>query len=381
MAGPWLRGFPRLCFRYPIATVTTESSGGTVRCSRNENSTAKEEFSMTETISTQIELASRPQGMPVPENFRTVRMELPGLAEDEVRVANEFLSVDPYMRGRMSGAKSYVEPFQVGEALTGGAVGTVTDSRSDDLPVGTLVTSNHGWCDIAQGPAGEFSVRRDVEGAPRSVHLGMLGMTGMTAYVGLSEIAGVNEGDTVFVSGAAGAVGTAVGQIARLLGAQRVIGSAGSDEKTALLKEKYGFDAALNYKSGSLRQQLGHAAPEGIDVFFDNVGGDHLQAALDVLKRYGRVALCGAISQYNNETPQPGPDNLEQIVKKSLQLQGFIVADYLSHAEEFHDRMSEWYAEDRIVHDETVVDGLANAPEAFISLLQGGNIGKMVVKV
>lgn len=336
---------------------------------------------MTETISTQIELASRPQGMPVPENFRTVRVELPGLAEGEVRVANEFLSVDPYMRGRMSGAKSYVEPFQVGEALTGGAVGTVTDSRSDDLPVGTLVTSNHGWCDIAQGPAGEFSARRDVEGAPRSVHLGMLGMTGMTAYVGLSEIAGVNEGDTVFVSGAAGAVGTAVGQIARLLGAQRVIGSAGSDEKTALLKEKYGFDAALNYKSGSLRQQLGHAAPEGIDVFFDNVGGDHLQAALDVLKRYGRVALCGAISQYNNETPQPGPDNLEQIVKKSLRLQGFIVADYLSHAEEFHDRMSEWYAEDRIVHDETVVDGLANAPEAFISLLQGGNIGKMVVKV
>ncbi|MGD7003395.1 NADP-dependent oxidoreductase [Corynebacterium halotolerans] len=334
-----------------------------------------------QTISTQIELASRPRGLPTPDNFRRVTVELPELADGEVRVRNEFISVDPYMRGRMSGAKSYVAPFELGETMTGGAVGTVIASRSDDLPVGTLVTSMHGWRDITQGPAGDFAVQPDLGGVPHSLYLGLLGMPGLTAYVGLTKIAGINEGDVVFVSGAAGAVGSTVGQIARLCGASRVIGSAGGEEKTALLEEKYGFDAALNYKKGTLRQQLAHAAPEGIDVYFDNVGGDHLEAALDVLKRYGRVAVCGAVSQYNDEDPQPGPDNLGQIVKKSLRLQGFIVGDYQEYAEEFRPKMSEWFNNGQIVWDETVVEGLPNAPDAFISQLQGGNTGKMVVKI
>lgn len=336
---------------------------------------------MTDILSTQIELASRPQGLPTPENFRTVQVELPELAEGEVRVRNEYLSVDPYMRGRMSGAKSYVAPFALGETMSGGAVGTVIESRAPELPVGTLVSSAHGWRDLAQGPAAEFSPRPSREELSPSLYLGLLGMTGMTAYVGLRAIADIREGDVVFVSGAAGAVGSAVGQFAKLLGASRVIGSAGSAEKIELLKEKYGFDTVINYKDGPIRQQLSHAAPEGVDLYFDNVGGDHLEAALDVMKPHGRIALCGAISQYNNETPQPGPDNLGQIVTRKLKLQGFIVSDHPEYTEEFQETVGTWFAEGKLVYDETVVEGLAQAPQAFIDLLQGGNIGKMVVKV
>lgn len=336
---------------------------------------------MTQTISTQIELASRPQGEPAPENFRVVEVELPELAEGEVRVRNEFISVDPYMRGRMSAAKSYVAPYELGDTMSGGAVGTVIGSRAAELPEGTLVTSAHGWRDIAQGPAAEFSPRAEVPGVPNSLHLGLLGMPGLTAYVGLVAIAGIREGDTVFVSGAAGAVGSAVGQIARLLGASRVIGSAGSDEKTALLVEKYGFDTALNYRKSPIRRQLANAAPEGIDIYFDNVGGDHLEAALDVLRPHGRVALCGAISTYNDQGAAPGADNLGQIVKKKLRLQGFIVGDHPEYVEEFRTRMGQWLSQGSITWDETVFEGIRSAPAAFISLLQGGNTGKMVVKV
>lgn len=336
---------------------------------------------MTQIISSQIELATRPTGVPTPRNFRTVAVELPELAAGEVRVANEFISVDPYMRGRMSAAKSYATPYELGETMTGGAVGTVIASRADALPEGTVVTSQQGWRDMAQGPAEEFTAQVDNPDVPHSLYLGVLGMPGLTAYVGLTEIAGISAGDTVFVSGAAGAVGSAAGQIARLLGAERVIGSAGSDEKTALLREKYGFDAAVNYKTAPIRQQLAHAAPEGIDVYFDNVGGDHLEAALDILRRYGRVAVCGAISQYNNQNPQPGPDNLSQIVRKSLRLQGFIVSDHLAHAEQYGQQLVDWFTAGQLAHDETVIDGLANAPDAFISLLNGGNTGKMLVRI
>lgn len=336
---------------------------------------------MTDSLSTQIELASRPQGMPELKNFRTVQIELPDLLEGEVRVRNEYISVDPYMRGRMSGAKSYIPPFELGETMGGGAVGTVIESRAAELPVGTLVSSAHGWRDIAQGQAAEFSPRPALEGVSPSLYLGLLGMPGLTAYVGLRGIAELREGDVLFVSGAAGAVGSAVGQFARLMGASRVIGSAGSEEKTELLKQKYGFDTVINYKKGPIRQQLAHAASEGIDVYFDNVGGDHLEAALDVLKPHGRVALCGAISQYNNEKPEPGPDNLGQIVMKKLKLQGFIVGDHLEYREEFETVVGEWFRQGRISYDETVVKGIEEAPRAFIELLQGGNIGKMVVKV
>lgn len=336
---------------------------------------------LTQTISTQIELASRPAGMPTPENFRTVAVELSEPAPGEVRVSNQFLSVDPYMRGRMSATKSYVAPYELGETLSGGALGTVTESRSEHLPVGTVVTSQLGWRDIAQGPAEHFTAQ-DVDPAlPASLYLGVLGMPGLTAYVGLAEIAGIQPGDTVFISGAAGAVGSAAGQIARLLGAKRVIGSAGSDDKVALLREKYGFDAALNYRAGPIRQQLAHAAPEGIDVYFDNVGGDHLEAALDVLGQHGRVAVCGAISQYNDQAPQPGPDNLAQIVRKSLRLQGFIVGDHLTHATEYRRQLQEWVRTGQLVWEETVVDGLGNAPAALTALLAGDNTGKMLVRL
>ncbi|MGP6174336.1 NADP-dependent oxidoreductase [Corynebacterium sp. A21] len=336
---------------------------------------------MSTQISNQIELATRPSGLPSPENFRTVQVELPELGLGEVRVLNEFITVDPYMRGRMSGAKSYVAPFELGETMSGGAVGTVIESRAEELPVGTLVISAQGWRDIAQGPAADFQVREDNANIPHSLYLGLLGMPGMTAYVGLTEIGGIKAGDTVFVSGAAGAVGSAVGQIARMLGATRVIGSVGSDEKAALLKEKYGFDAVVNYKKGPIRQQLSHVASEGVDLYFDNVGGDHLEAALDVMKPHGRVAVCGAISGYNDESPQPGPDNLGQIVKKKLKLQGFIVGDHPAVAATGQEALKAWFTAAELVYDETVVEGLEHAPQAFIDMLQGGNIGKMVVKV
>ena len=206
-------------------------------------------------------------------------------------------------------------------------------------------------------------------------------MTGLTAYVGLTAVAGLREGETVLVSGAAGAVGTAVGQIARLLGARTVIGSAGSAEKVAALQEKYGYDRALDYKAAPIREQLREAAPEGVDVFFDNVGGDHLEAALDVLNDHGRAALCGAISQYNSGRRAPGPDNLGNLVTRKLTLRGFIVGDHQDLADEFRERMSGWFADGRIAYDETVREGIGNAVDAFLAMMRGENTGKMVVKV
>ncbi|WP_432561410.1 NADP-dependent oxidoreductase [Kineococcus sp. SYSU DK003] len=331
--------------------------------------------------STQIQLVSRPSGWPVEEDFRTVQVELPDLRADEVRVENEFVSVDPYMRGRMNDVKSYTPPYALGETMTGGAVGRVVASTSADLPEGSLVVHNLGWRDVAQGPAQEFRKVQEVPGGPNSLHLGVLGMTGLTAYVGLVDVAQLREGETVFVSGAAGAVGTAVGQIARLLGASTVVGSAGSAEKVELLTSKYGYDRAVNYKDAPIREQLAQAAPEGIDVFFDNVGGDHLEAAIDVFNPHGRAALCGAISGYNDTERPPGPDNLWHLVSKKLTLRGFIVGDHAHLAGEFRERMTGWFAEGRIAYDETVVDGIDHAVEAFLSMMRGGNTGKMLVRI
>ncbi|WP_129659337.1 NADP-dependent oxidoreductase [Rothia uropygialis] len=336
---------------------------------------------MTTQVSKQIQLASRPEGWPTEENFSTVTVDLPDLSDGEVRVKNQFMSVDPYMRGRMSAGKSYVAPFEVGETMTGGAVGKVIESRSDDLPEGSLVLHQLGWRDVAQAPADQFNRVSETPGVPASLYLGMLGLTGLTAYVGLTQVAKFKKGDVVFVSGAAGAVGSAVGQIAQLLGASKVIGSAGSDEKTELLEKKYGYDVALNYKAAPIREQLPKAAPEGIDVYFDNVGGDHLEAAIDVLNRYGRAALCGAISQYNATEATPGPDNMANFVKQSLAFKGFIVGDYMEYAGEFQEKMSNWLQDGRIQYDETVVDGLDNATDAFISMMEGANKGKMVVRI
>ncbi len=335
---------------------------------------------MSTAVSTQVQLVARPHGWPTAEDFRTVQVELADLAPGEVRVANTFVSVDPYMRGRMNDTKSYTTPYALGETMTGGAVGRVVESRADGLAVGDVVLHQQGWRDVAQGDAAGFRQVAELDGAPLSAHLGILGMTGYTAYVGLRKIAAMRPGDVVFVSGAAGAVGTAAGQIARILGASRVVGSAGSAEKVALVTGRYGYDAAFDYHVAPVREQLPAAAPDGIDVYFDNVGGDHLEAALDVLNRGGRVALCGAITSYNTTEATPGPDNLTTIITQGLTLRGFTLSDHLELYGEFGRDMGRWFAEGRIQFDETVVDGIEHAVDALLAQMHGGNIGKMVVR-
>ena len=336
---------------------------------------------MSNSTSTQIQLVNRPTGWPSHDDFRTATIEYGDLEPGQVRVRNEFVSVDPYMRGRMNDTRSYVAPFALGETITGGAVGRVIESESDALPVGTPVLHQHGWSDVIQADAETFRPVPDIEGLPLSVHLHILGMTGLTAYVGLTAIAGMKEGDTVFVSGAAGAVGTAVGQIAKQLGASRVIGSAGSAEKVALLTQKYGYDEAFNYKEVNVREQLPVSAPDGVDVYFDNVGGDHLEAALDAMNDGGRIALCGAISGYNTTDRTPGPDNMANIITRGLKLEGFTLANYLHHAPAFREKMTKWFAEGKIAYDETVVDGIENTVDAFLDMMRGANTGKMLVRI
>ncbi|MEE4022810.1 NADP-dependent oxidoreductase [Gordonia sp. PKS22-38] len=332
--------------------------------------------------STQIQLAQRPHGWPTHDDFRTVTVEYGDLDAGQVRVVNEFVSVDPYMRGRMIDTRSYIPPFGLDETMTGGAVGRVVESTVEHLPVGTLVSHQFGWRDVVQEDASGFrALPEPPGGASSSVFLGVLGMTGLTAYVGLLDIARMQPGDTVFVSGAAGAVGTAVGQIARLKGAGRVIGSAGSAEKVTVLTERYGYDAAFDYKNAPVRKQLREAAPDGIDVYFDNVGGDHLEAALDSFNDGGRAALCGAIAQYNATSRTPGPSNIANIITRGLTLTGFTIGNHLDRAEAFNADMGTWFANGEVVYDETVVDGIENAVDAFLGLMRGENTGKMVVRI
>jgi NADPH-dependent curcumin reductase CurA len=303
---------------------------------------------------------------------------VPEAGEGELLVRNLVMSVDPYMRGRMNDVKSYAPPFAVGKVLEGGAVGEVVTSTVDSHQPGDLVLHGYGWRDYAVGPANAFRVV-DAAVAQPSAYLGVLGMPGLTAYAGLFDVAGMKEGDTVFVSGAAGAVGSLVGQMARLRGG-RAIGSAGSAEKVAWLKE-LGFDAAFSYKDGPVLPQLQAAAPDGIDVYFDNVGGEHLEAAIAALKVHGRAAICGMISLYNSTTPQPGPRNLAMLVSKRLTLRGFLVGDHTAALTDFTRDVGSWLADGSLQVRETVVEGLENAPDAFIGLLRGDNTGKMIVRI
>ena len=328
-----------------------------------------------------VNLASRPNGAPVPENFEVVEAEVRAAQDGEIVVANRFMSVDPYMRGRMNDVKSYVPPFQIGKPLDGGAVGEVIESNSPDIAVGDHVVHGLGWREIAVLPAAQAQPAASVDGVSLSANLGVLGMPGMTAYAGLLDVASFKEGDAVFVSGAAGAVGSLVGQLAKLKGASLVIGSAGSDEKVAWLTDELGYDKAFNYKSGAVDKQLFAAAPDGIDVYFDNVGGDHLQAALHALNVHGRVAMCGAISMYNNTEPAPGPNNLSLVIGKRLNLRGFIVSDHANMREDFVREVGGWLADGTIKAEETVMHGIASAGDAFIGLLAGANTGKMVVEL
>lgn len=329
----------------------------------------------------QWHLVKRPTGTPTTDDVAYVTVELPPLADNEVRVQNEFISVDPYMRGRMNDVKSYVPPYRLDRVMDADAVGRVIESRSRELAVGQLVQHFQGWRDIAQGDARQFTARDEVAGVAPSVYLSALGLTGMTAWVGLLVVAEMKPGDSVFVSGAAGAVGSAVGQIARLRGASRVIGSAGSDEKVALLTSRYGFDAAFNYKSGKVSRMLLEAAPDGIDVYFDNVGGDHLEAAIFAFNDGGRAAICGAISAYNAERAEPGPRNLAMLISKGLTLTGFTIPSYQRYAAEFFREMTPLVVSGEFIFDETVIDGVDNAFQAWLGLMRGENTGKMLVRV
>jgi NADPH-dependent curcumin reductase CurA len=329
----------------------------------------------------EVHLVARPKGWPNPEDFAVVDAEVAAPEDGEVVVRNLFMSVDPYMRGRMNDAKSYVPPFRLNEAMTGGAVGEVVSSRDPGFGEGDLVLHDLGWREVAKGPGRRFRRLDPIEGVPLSAYLGALGMPGMTAYVGLLDIAGMKEGETVFVSGAAGAVGSLAGQIARQRGAARVIGSAGSAEKVAYLTGRLGFDAAFDYKSGAVRDLLAEAAPEGIDVYFDNVGGDHLEAAINSFNRGGRAALCGAISAYNATEPPPGPHNMATVVGKRLTLKGFIVSDHYDRFGDFATDMGGWIGDGRITFEETVFEGLDNAVDAFLAMLGGKNLGKMLVRL
>jgi NADPH-dependent curcumin reductase CurA len=309
----------------------------------------------------EIHLSARPSGLPGHEHFTTVGVDLPALGEDEVLVRNTFLSVDPYMRGRMNDVKSYTPPFALDAPLEGGAVGVVEDSTSDRLQVGDTVLHMAGWREYAVLPARQAR-RLDTSQVPASAYLGVLGMPGLTAYVGLTRVAALREGDTVFVFGAA-----------------RVIGSAGSAEKVAWLVDELGFDAAFDYHDGPVAKQL---APHGpVDVYFDNVGGEHLEGAIFHMADFGRIAACGAIAGYNAEGPVPGPRNLMMVVSKRLTLRGFIVSDHQEAASDFYRDAGAWLAAGELVHRETFVDGLDSMIDGFRGLYSGDNVGKMLVRL
>ncbi|MGV9241451.1 NADP-dependent oxidoreductase [Streptomyces nigra] len=331
-------------------------------------------------INREWHLVSRPVGWPKTEDFALVEAEVPTPGEGQILVRNKYLSVDPYMRGRMSAAKSYADPYELGKVMQGGAVGEVVESNAEGIAVGDHVLHFFGWREYAALDA-RHAVKVDADAAPLSTYLGVLGMTGLTAYAGLLRTAAFKEGDAVFVSGAAGAVGSQVGQIARLKGASRVIGSAGSDEKVKLLVEEYGFDAAFNYKNGPVAEQLKQAAPDGVDVYFDNVGGEHLEAAIGRLNRGGRIAVCGMISVYNDTEPAPGPRNLARLIQTRGRIEGFLVGDHYDLQPQFVQEVGPWVASGELKYRETVVEGIENNLDAFFGVLRGDNIGKMIVKL
>ena len=333
---------------------------------------------MKNIFSREIRLASRPKGIPTAANFSRAQTELKTLPDQQVLVRNLFMSVDPYMRGRMNERKSYVPPFEIGKVLEGGAVGEIIESRAKESKVGDAVTSNFGWREyFIASPKDLHPVSRAVQ--PLSVYLGALGMTGMTAWAGL-HLVKVEAGDVIYISGAAGAVGNVAGQLAKLRGC-KVIGSTGSMEKVKFLREECGFDIAFDYKTGPIVEQLKVEAPDGIDVYFDNVGGEALEAALATLRIHGRIIACGGISGYNEGKPRPGPANLFNMITKRLTMKGFIVRDWLDRQGEFEREVGGYLQSEKLKSKETVVEGLDQAEGAFIGLFAGNNIGKMVVKL
>ncbi|MEX2494901.1 MAG: NADP-dependent oxidoreductase [Woeseia sp.] len=335
---------------------------------------------MNATRNVEIRLASRPRGWVTGDNFKITEAPLPQPAEGQILVRNIYMSVDPYMRGRMNDTTSYVPPFQVGDVLQAGMVGQVVESRHPDFATGDYVNGMLGWQNysLSSGQGLYKVARRDV---PLSWHLGILGMPGMTAYVGLFTIARAQPGECVFVSAASGAVGSIVGQLAKIHGC-RVAGCAGSDEKVSLLRKEFGYDAAFNYRSSeSLPKSIAKVCPKGIDVDFENVGGDIFEAALRNMRPYGRIALCGMVANYNDAESEPGPRGMMSIIAKRLTLKGFIVTDHPDACREYVPKAIKWLAEGKLKYRESVAKGIENAPVAFIDMLKGRNIGKQIVQL
>lgn len=324
-------------------------------------------------------LKSRPNGTPTADNFEIKDVALPALEDGQVLVRNHWLSVDPYMRGRMNDVKSYVPPFQIGEPLEGGAVGEVVESRSPDFKPGDKVLHMMGWRDEAVVPAQALNKLPSIPGVEVQAFLGNLGLTGGTAYWGLLDAAKAKAGDIVFVSAAAGAVGSAVVQIAKAKG-MTVIGSAGGGDKVAFVKS-LGADECIDYKAGvPLVKALSEVAPKGIDVYFDNVGGEHLDAALALARRDARFAICGMIDGYNSGAPTQ-LRYIMRIIAMRVMLKGFIYTDYLPRNGEFYGEMGQWVASGAVKGRDTIVEGLDKTPDAFLGLFTGANTGKMLVKL
>ncbi len=333
------------------------------------------------TKSREIRLARRPVGMPKPEDFELASVDLPAPRDGEVLVRNSYMSVDPYMRGRMVERESYVPPFAIGRALEGGAVGEVVAAgKGAKFAVGDHVQSMWGWREAFISDGTGLS-KVDPKLAPIQSFLGALGMPGLTAYAGLLHVGALKDGETVFVSAASGAVGAVVCQIAKAKGCY-VVGSAGSDEKCAWLVKEAGIDKAINYKTEkNLDAAVRAAFPKGIDVYFENVGGAHLVAALNAMNVRGRIAVCGMIEQYNNTEPTPGPWNIIMTVPKSLRIEGFIVSNYFHMLGDFYRDMGKWIAAGKMKWRETTLEGVENAPKAFLGLFKGENFGKALVKL
>jgi len=329
--------------------------------------------------SREVQLVGRPAGMPTLEDFEVVERELGYPGPGEVLVRNVFMSVDPYMRGRMRDRKSYAAPYALGETMTGGAVGRVVESQVPNLFEGDWVLSNFGWREAFCCAADEVTPLGKLQ-ASASAYLGVLGMPGMTAYTGLFGAADMKEGENVFITGAAGAVGSIAGQIAKIKGC-RVVGTAGSADKVRYLVGELGFDHAFDYHDGDLRSRIRGGAPDGVDVFFDNVGGELLEAGISCMREFGRIALCGAISMYNDSEPAPGPTNLPRAIGLGLNIRGFLVRHYAHMREDFIRDVGAWLEDGRLTYRETTYEGIEKAPEAFLGLFTGANVGKMIVRL
>lgn len=334
---------------------------------------------MNQKLNKEILLINRPTGMPTEDTFNFVENPIPTPKEDEILVKTLYLSVDPYMRGRMNDGKSYIPPFPLNEAITGGVVAEVVDSRSEHFNQGDIVTGNLKWGTYSI--AKEQEVRTvDPQVAPISTHLGILGMPGLTAYFGLLHIGKPQTGETVVVSGAAGAVGSAVGQIAKIKGAH-VVGIAGSQEKVNYLVNDLGFDAAVNYKEDSFAKDLEAVLADGVDVYYDNVGGVVSDEVMKHLNRNSRIAVCGAISSYNLTEPDIGPRIQGILIKNSVLMQGFTVGNYSDDFKSAATDLGKWLQEGTLTYEETIVEGFENTIDAFLGLFDGSNLGKQIVKV